>query len=65
MSTTFADLGVPDDLVAAIAARDIFTPFEVQAATIPDALAGRDVVRPRARPDRARRSRSVSRSSPH
>jgi superfamily II DNA/RNA helicase len=42
-SSTFASLGVPDDLVAVLAARDITTPFPVQAATIPDALAGRDV----------------------
>lgn len=43
MPTTFADLGVPADLVTALAARGISEPFEVQAALIPDALAGRDV----------------------
>ena len=43
MSNTFADLGVPDDLVATLAARGIDEPFEIQAATIPDVLAGRDV----------------------
>ncbi len=43
MTTTFADLGVPERLVDALAARGIVEPFEVQALTIPDALAGRDV----------------------
>lgn len=43
MSVTFADLGVPADLVAALAKRDITTPFPVQAAAIPDLLTGRDV----------------------
>jgi superfamily II DNA/RNA helicase len=40
---TFHDLGVPADLVAALQRRDINEPFPVQAATIPDALAGADV----------------------
>ena len=40
---TFAALGVPDDLVAVLAAQQIAEPFPIQAATIPDALAGRDV----------------------
>jgi superfamily II DNA/RNA helicase len=40
---TFADLGVADDLVAALAERGITEPFETQIVTIPDALAGRDV----------------------
>ena len=43
MPISFADLGVPDDLVAVLAKRGITEPFDVQAATIPDALAGRDV----------------------
>ncbi len=43
MSTSFADLGVPADLSAALAARGITEPFDIQLATIPDALAGRDV----------------------
>jgi superfamily II DNA/RNA helicase len=43
VSITFADLGVPADLVDALAQRGITAPFEVQAATIPDLLAGRDV----------------------
>ena len=34
---------MPDDLVAALAERGITEPFETQIATIPDALAGRDV----------------------
>jgi superfamily II DNA/RNA helicase len=40
---TFSDLGVPSDLVAALQRRSITEPFAVQAATIPDAMAGRDV----------------------
>jgi len=40
---TFVELGVPSPLVAALAARGVHQPFEVQARTIPDALAGRDV----------------------
>ena len=44
MSSTFADLGVPTDLVGVLAARGIDQPFPIQAATLPDALAGRDVI---------------------
>jgi superfamily II DNA/RNA helicase len=43
MSTTFAALGVSDDIVGALAERGITEPFAVQALTIPDALTGRDV----------------------
>jgi superfamily II DNA/RNA helicase/cold shock CspA family protein len=43
MSTTFGALGVPDDLTARLGAAGITTPFDIQAAVIPDALAGRDV----------------------
>ena len=43
MTTTFADLGVPARLVAALAHRGIEHPFDVQALTIPDAIAGLDV----------------------
>ena len=43
MTTTFAQLGVPSLLADALATRGIDEPFPVQAATIPDALAGRDV----------------------
>ncbi|WP_376771134.1 DEAD/DEAH box helicase [Rhizomonospora bruguierae] len=40
----FAALGVPADLVRALDREGITTPFEIQAATVPDALAGRDVL---------------------
>jgi superfamily II DNA/RNA helicase len=40
---SFAELGVPDRLVEALDARGMTSAFEVQAATIPDALAGRDI----------------------
>src|SRR5688572_31802924 len=39
----FADLGVPSDLCAHLEAAAITEPFPIQAAVIPDALAGRDV----------------------
>jgi superfamily II DNA/RNA helicase len=41
---TFAGLGVPAPLVAALAETGITAPFPVQAATLPDALAGRDIL---------------------
>lgn len=40
----FADLGVPGDLVSVLEENGILSPFEIQSATIPDALAGRDVL---------------------
>ena len=40
---SFADLGVPQRLVDVLDARGFTSAFEVQAATIPDALAGRDL----------------------
>ncbi|GAB3186997.1 superfamily II DNA/RNA helicase [Micromonospora palomenae] len=40
----FADLGLPRPLVEALARQGITTPFEIQRATMPDALAGRDVL---------------------
>jgi superfamily II DNA/RNA helicase len=43
MTTTFASLGVPPELVAALGAAGIDQPFPIQSLTIPDALAGRDV----------------------
>lgn len=43
MPPTFAQLGVPTPIVDALARRGITEPFEIQAATIADALAGRDV----------------------
>ncbi|GAA2703833.1 DEAD/DEAH box helicase [Micromonospora olivasterospora] len=41
---TFADLGVPDALNRVLAAAGVERPFPIQAATLPDALAGRDVL---------------------
>ena len=41
---TFADLGVPAALVTALAEDGITVPFPVQAATLPDALAGVDIL---------------------
>ncbi len=43
MTTTFAALGVSPHLVEALAAAGIEEPFAIQALTIADALAGRDV----------------------
>ncbi|MFG1833056.1 DEAD/DEAH box helicase [Micromonospora chersina] len=40
----FAALGLPRQLVEALARQGISTPFEIQRATLPDALAGRDVL---------------------
>jgi superfamily II DNA/RNA helicase len=41
---TFADLGVRRPIVSALAARGITDPFPIQVATLPDTLAGRDVL---------------------
>lgn len=41
---SFAELGVPAAVVAALAADGVSTPFPIQAATLPDTLAGRDVL---------------------
>ncbi len=41
--TTFRELGLKAELVDALAAQGIDEPFAIQAATIEDALAGRDV----------------------
>src|SRR6516165_3967340 len=41
---TFASLGVPLPLTAALAAAGIDTPFPIQAAVVPDALAGADIL---------------------
>ena len=43
-SQTFADLGVDADLSASLAARGFTVPFPIQTATLPDTLAGRDVL---------------------
>ncbi|MFL6059783.1 MAG: DEAD/DEAH box helicase [Marmoricola sp.] len=45
MSTSnFADLGVPTDLVEVLSKLGITEPTPIQAATLPDSLAGRDVL---------------------
>ncbi|MGW7552913.1 DEAD/DEAH box helicase, partial [Streptomyces rimosus] len=41
---TFADLGLDEKIVRKLAANGVTTPFPIQAATIPDALAGRDIL---------------------
>jgi superfamily II DNA/RNA helicase len=43
-ATTFAELGLEERLVRALAAHDIIVPFAIQARALPDALAGRDVL---------------------
>ena len=40
-TTQFADLGIVQDLVDALAERGITAPVEIQALAIPDGLAGR------------------------
>ncbi|HET9291349.1 MAG TPA: DEAD/DEAH box helicase [Actinomycetes bacterium] len=42
--SSFAELGVPTTLTAVLAARGVTTPRPIQARTLPDALAGRDVL---------------------
>ena len=42
--STFASLGVEPDLVADLDARGFTAPFPIQSATLPDTLAGRDVL---------------------
>lgn len=44
MTISFADLGVPTPLVRVLAARGVTTPFPIQANTLADTLAGRDVL---------------------
>jgi superfamily II DNA/RNA helicase len=44
MTITFASLGTPPALVAALSSAGITQPFAIQSLTIADALAGRDVV---------------------
>jgi superfamily II DNA/RNA helicase len=43
MTTTFASLGLPRSLVDTLDRSGITVPFPIQAATVPDGLAGRDV----------------------
>jgi superfamily II DNA/RNA helicase len=44
LDVTFASAGVPAPLVAALAEAGITTPFPIQAATLPDALGGLDIL---------------------
>jgi superfamily II DNA/RNA helicase len=41
---TFAELGVPEGVINALAAQGITVPFPIQVDTLPDTLAGRDVL---------------------
>jgi len=43
MSATFADLGLSEPIVKALADRGIESPFPIQEMSIPDAITGRDV----------------------
>ncbi|WP_326592892.1 DEAD/DEAH box helicase [Streptomyces brevispora] len=43
-TVTFADLGLPDGIVRKLAQNGVTSPFPIQAATIPDALAGKDIL---------------------
>ena len=41
---SFTELGVPEPIVRALAARGIASPFPIQIETLPDTLSGRDVL---------------------
>ncbi|MCY0944734.1 DEAD/DEAH box helicase [Streptomyces antarcticus] len=41
---TFSDLGLPDGIVRKLAQNGVTAPFPIQVATIPDALAGKDIL---------------------
>ncbi|WP_030906136.1 DEAD/DEAH box helicase [Streptomyces sp. NRRL F-5126] len=41
---SFADLGLPESIVRKLAQNGVTSPFPIQAATIPDALAGKDIL---------------------
>ncbi|WP_405013877.1 DEAD/DEAH box helicase [Kitasatospora sp. NBC_01539] len=43
-AATFAELDMPKPLLAALAREGVTEPFPIQSATLPDALAGRDVL---------------------
>ena len=43
MSSNFADLGVPADLVGTLKARGLESAFPIQSLTLPDGIAGRDL----------------------
>ena len=44
VTTTFSDLGIAAPLVNALAKQGILHPFPIQIATVPDALAGHDIL---------------------
>ncbi|PSM39294.1 RNA helicase [Streptomyces dioscori] len=41
---TFTDLGLPEGVVRKLSQNGVTSPFPIQAATIPDALAGKDIL---------------------
>ncbi|RSO03405.1 DEAD/DEAH box helicase [Streptomyces sp. WAC 06783] len=41
---SFADLGMPEQLLAELGRQGVSTPFPIQGATLPNSLAGRDVL---------------------
>ncbi|MFJ2148005.1 DEAD/DEAH box helicase [Streptomyces microflavus] len=43
-TVTFGSLGLPDGIVRKLAQNGVTAPFPIQAATIPDALAGKDIL---------------------
>ncbi len=43
MTKTWTELGVPKNIISGLVARGIESPFPVQVATLPDALAGHDI----------------------
>ncbi|GAB3173196.1 DEAD/DEAH box helicase [Streptomyces incanus] len=43
-AASFADLDMPEQLLTALSAEGVTTPFPIQAATLPNSLAGRDVL---------------------
>ncbi|HZG05840.1 MAG TPA: DEAD/DEAH box helicase, partial [Streptomyces sp.] len=43
-ATSFAELGLPAPLLEALGREGVTVPFPIQAATLPDSLAGRDVL---------------------
>ncbi|MFE2147116.1 DEAD/DEAH box helicase, partial [Streptomyces sp. NPDC059456] len=43
-TVTFGDLGLPEGVVRKLAQNGVTSPFPIQAATIPDALAGKDIL---------------------
>ena len=59
----FAALGLPERIVERLAREGITSPFPIQTATIPDALAG--ARRPRPWPDRLRQDARVRPAAHH